>query len=1035
NIGPNAGARLQGNITDGDETIHIKTTSSNTVVVWSDQFNVDEFSATTNPFVNVDKIVINGGAGGDTIDLSGVQAGHGVYAEVRGGEGNDVITGGGGNDFLYGDAGNDIIDGGAGNDEIYGGLGDDPKLEGGLGADTIYGDEGDDKIWGHYDVVPPADDNEQDILDGGLGDDTIYRSGGNDIVDLESAGSFDLIDGSSGSPILDFSDKAVSVTFFVQGDKILIGFGEQKETTAIILGTNFSFSSLLDLETNYDFFDSVIGVTNATGVSKLIGGDEADTFYVQETASALTLDGGIGPDVFYFFADPSGVKPITVTVNDVGEKLKDENVINVIGSSGADGIFLTDSTITLDNNDTTVDQVVTYVPPDFDVNNLDLYTDQLIIRVYGDNTDATIGGSTSSGDGDQITVESTAPSVPVRVEGGPGDDTVIVGSANGTYKGVDGIQAFLNPNANEGMGLGPLTLVGGFFDIDESEYVDTGHDVVIVDDSQDDNILADEPQAPGNLNAFMEKREGLDPIEVGMVSGLEMVMYQLDDNNTPENLDDDSIYETHGRVEFEGFEAVDVRLSDDNDTFTIGGEFDLDKLSNSAGKPDADLLVTTELPVNRLVSPAQVLIEEGTKGDDSPATNEVQKILVENASGGTYTLTFDGQETDPIAFDATAAQLESRLNDLSTITDVSVVRIELPEGFNYAVTFNNPGSTDVSMLEADYALLETDPFAVGIYDIVHTFSGMSLVHGNLGDDEFRVLQTNDLEQADAIDGPSEVLSITTVDGEKGLTSEVVTLDIKSEVGYFVLEFDSGSDDTVPGAEQSVALRFDNPDLQDVDQIDGTFTTGNDVLRNALEDMRLVGSGFVDKVEEVTPSTGAYRTFEITFDNQLGDLPDLRAYTTQLLISGSTDEDTFNVQSIDQPTYLLGGDDSDYINLNVAIDAGGADYVKPPDPLFENIPAQATSNGINDLLTADGQRQGDAYINYLFGGTINSQINLFDSGDALSGTDYDDLFLMRAAVAADGLAFVALLKHAKIETVIDGYGEGNEIQSLTVQPGG
>ncbi|MHC4497645.1 MAG: hypothetical protein ACYS21_00865, partial [Planctomycetota bacterium] len=87
--------------------------------------------------------------------------------------------------------------------------------------------------------------------------------------------------------------------------------------------------------------------------------------------------------------------------------------------------------------------------------------------------------------------------------------------------------------------------------------------------------------------------------------------------------------------------------------------------------------------------------------------------------------------------------------------------------------------------------------------------------------------------------------------------------------------------------------------------------------------------------------------------------------------------------------------------------------------------------------------GDAYINYLFGGTSNSQINLFDSGDALSGTDsalilgtdYDDLFLMRAAVAADGLAFVALLKHAKIETVIDGYTEGNEIQSLTVQPGG
>jgi hypothetical protein len=91
--------------------------------------------------------------------------------------------------------------------------------------------------------------------------------------------------------------------------------------------------------------------------------------------------------------------------------------------------------------------------------------------------------------------------------------------------------------------------------------------------------------------------------------------------------------------------------------------------------------------------------------------------------------------------------------------------------------------------------------------------------------------------------------------------------------------------------------------------------------------------------------------------------------------------------------------------------------EPPDPLFVPIPAQATINGVNDLLTADGQGDGDDYVVYLFGGIAESQINLFDSGLASDGTDSAkilgtpdvDLFLMRAAVANDGLAFAALLK--------------------------
>ena len=62
-------------------------------------------------------------------------------------------------------------------------------------------------------------------------------------------------------------------------------------------------------------------------------------------------------------------------------------------------------------------------------------------------------------------------------------------------------------------------------------------------------------------------------------------------------------------------------------------------------------------------------------GDDTPATalgannyppyndyktNETQTVRVLNATGGTFTLTFDGQTTEPIAFNANAAAIRTR---------------------------------------------------------------------------------------------------------------------------------------------------------------------------------------------------------------------------------------------------------------------------------------------------------------------------------------------------------------------------------------
>ena len=69
-------------------------------------------------------------------------------------------------------------------------------------------------------------------------------------------------------------------------------------------------------------------------------------------------------------------------------------------------------------------------------------------------------------------------------------------------------------------------------------------------------------------------------------------------------------------------------------------------------------------------------------GDDTPAgginaggygpfnsqkTDEQQTVRVTNATGGTFTLTFNGQTTAPIAYNATAAQVDAALEALSNV--------------------------------------------------------------------------------------------------------------------------------------------------------------------------------------------------------------------------------------------------------------------------------------------------------------------------------------------------------------------------------
>jgi Ca2+-binding RTX toxin-like protein len=84
-----------------------------------------------------DLLVIRGLGGNDTIDASGLGAGH-INLQIEGGTGDDTIIGSGGNDTIFGGSGNDIVRGGAGDDTFVWNPGDgSDTLEGQTGTDTL----------------------------------------------------------------------------------------------------------------------------------------------------------------------------------------------------------------------------------------------------------------------------------------------------------------------------------------------------------------------------------------------------------------------------------------------------------------------------------------------------------------------------------------------------------------------------------------------------------------------------------------------------------------------------------------------------------------------------------------------------------------------------------------------------------------------------------------------------------------------------------------------------------------------------------
>lgn len=116
-----------------------------------------------------------------------------------------------------------------------------------------------------------------------------------------------------------------------------------------------------------------------------------------------------------------------------------------------------------------------------------------------------------------------------------------------------------------------------------------------------------------------------------------------------------------------------------------------------------------------------IVVEETVKGA-SPSTNEVQTITLTGATDGTFRLTFGANTTAPLAYNISAADLQTALEGLTSI-GAGNVGVAGDAGGPYTVTFQGAlAATDVAMLVAS----QTDLWNYGAVSGLGVIAGIQI---------------------------------------------------------------------------------------------------------------------------------------------------------------------------------------------------------------------------------------------------------------------------------------------------------------------
>ena len=676
-IGPSSNNRLQGDLTDGSESIFVRGTGGGNVSVWSPQFGRD--SGNAQDFNGITSIVANGGAGDDTIDLSQLIDST-ITVVIHGGDGNDTLIGpqesactNGVCAQLFGDGGDDtltsscdtdashgcvngnadLLNGGDGKDTLNGSsAGGSSTLQGGGGVDTLHGGPG-------AETLDPGSGNangnfgdDHDMVDGGGGADTYIGLNTGSVWEIPT-------NKTDGAGTLSLAGFPSSVTFYLKHDKVLVGWGSQ--------GTSSSIPGFPEVND----YEHMILVDHIDAVSHFVGGKGADVFNIYETndgsatySTPATFDGQGGNDTYDFIGFGSSAA-IDAHITDNGNPWDSGDLIVIDGTSSGDNILVKGSSTTgevcksTSSTCTASTQHVVYDAPFNPTSTATADVNVISLLVNGNNG------------ADHIKVASTNGDSPVKVDGGAGDDIITVG--DGSLSGIVGIS---RPGLNNPYGVGPLAIVGG-----------GGIDTLVLDGSTDPTVYnsTDPTQGPthaaGTLNAWTEARQTApapNGAQVGAVGGLGTVLY-------PSALDfKGSTNADPGRIEFDGVEALTVKLGSGGDTFTVGGDGLAQQLPPTRQEKvlefdQSPAIMTTVIGGNgadtvRVLGTADVT-RDTVDGKVSALTvtpnvnGQDQHFVISDRTGnnGYFTLTYQYQETKALPFDVTQVALETAVKAAFTL--------------------------------------------------------------------------------------------------------------------------------------------------------------------------------------------------------------------------------------------------------------------------------------------------------------------------------------------------------------------------------
>jgi len=127
-----------------------------------------------------------------------------------------------------------------------------------------------------------------------------------------------------------------------------------------------------------------------------------------------------------------------------------------------------------------------------------------------------------------------------------------------------------------------------------------------------------------------------------------------------------------------------------------------------------------------------IYLKDGLAGTAASAkkTNEKQTITNDGGTGGTFTVTYGGEETGLLPWNLTPAQLESALEGLTTIGEGNIL-VTGTAGDSYLCEFTGSlGQTSLSMMVIDTASITPDGDEVTIAETLDGGTGTAPAQGN-----------------------------------------------------------------------------------------------------------------------------------------------------------------------------------------------------------------------------------------------------------------------------------------------------------------